>query len=194
MPAQPLLTRRSRPERETDGKWRFLIIVAGAVIATFFAGQAMLGSFAAGGVNGFEWTAVGIFSGNFFYLSVAALTCFAGAIILLTSPKPPPPSKELPTKGSLTAIIIAIYQEKPSKVIAAAEAMWDSLKDLGAEKGFEVFFISDTMDPALVEIEEKAIQDLMARRSGEPFWYRRRRENTQKKQGNINDFVQRWGG
>jgi hypothetical protein len=28
----------------------------------------------------------------------------------------------------------------------------------------------------------------------EPFWYRRRRENTQKKQGNINDFVQRWGG
>ena len=92
MPAQPLLTRRSRPERETDGKWRFLIIVAGAVIATAFAGQAMLGSFAAGGVNGFEWTAVGIFTANFFYLSVAALTCFAGAMILLTSPKPPPQS------------------------------------------------------------------------------------------------------
>ena len=33
MPAQPLLTRRSRPEYETDGKWRFLILVAGAVIA-----------------------------------------------------------------------------------------------------------------------------------------------------------------
>jgi membrane glycosyltransferase len=194
MPAQPLLTRRSRPEYETDGKWRFLILVAGAVIATLFAGQAMLGSFAAGGVNGFEWTAVGIFTANFFYLSVAALTCFAGALILLTSAKPPAPSKELPVKGSRTAIIIAIYQEKPSKVIAAAEAMWDSLKDLGAEKGFEVFFISDTMDPALVEIEEKAMQDLMGRRAGEPFWYRRRRENTQKKQGNINDFVQRWGG
>ena len=194
MPAQPLLTRRSRPEYETDGKWRFLILVAGAVIATLFAGQAMLGSFAAGGVNGFEWTAVGIFTANFFYLSVAAFTCFAGALILLTSAKPPAPSKELPVKGSRTAIIIAIYQEKPSKVIAAAEAMWDSLKDLGAEKGFEVFFISDTMDPALVEIEEKAMQDLMGRRAGEPFWYRRRRENTQKKQGNINDFVQRWGG
>jgi membrane glycosyltransferase len=38
------------------------------------------------------------------------------------------------------------------------------------------------------------MQELMARRQGEPFWYRRRRENTQKKQGNINDFVQRWGG
>ncbi len=79
-------------------------------------------------------------------------------------------------------------------MIAAAEAMWDSLKDLSAEKGFELFFISDTMDPALAEIEEQAIQDLLRRRPDEPFWYRRRRDNTQKKQGNINDFVQRWGG
>jgi membrane glycosyltransferase len=50
------------------------------------------------------------------------------------------------------------------------------------------------MDPALAEIEERVIQDLLRRRPDEPFWYRRRRENTQKKQGNINDFVQRWGG
>jgi hypothetical protein len=57
MPAQPLVTRRSRPERETDGKWRFLIIVFGAVVATLFSGHAMLSSFSAGGVNGFEWTA-----------------------------------------------------------------------------------------------------------------------------------------
>ena len=134
-----------------------------------------------------------LFAVNFCYLGIAAFTGVAGTIVLLTSPKPPPPSKELPKRQRRTAIIIAIYQEKPSKVIAAAEAMWDSLKDLGAEKGFEVFFMSDTMDPALVEIEEQAMQDLMRRRADEPFWYRRRRENTQKKQGNINDFVQRWG-
>ncbi|RYG28360.1 MAG: glucans biosynthesis glucosyltransferase MdoH, partial [Burkholderiales bacterium] len=108
--------------------------------------------------------------------------------------KAPAPSKQLPTKGSLTAIVIALYQEKPSRVIAAAEAMWDSLKEIGAESGFEIFFLSDTTDPALAEIEEQAIQDLLHRRPNEPFWYRRRRDNTQKKQGNINDFVQRWGG
>ena len=194
MPAQPLVTRRSKPERETDGRWRFLVILACAVTVTGFAAQAMLSTFSAGGVNVLEWIAVAIFAINFCYLSVAAFTGVAGTLILLASPRPPAPSKELPTKGNLTAIIIALYQEKPSKVIAAAEAMWDSLKDLGAEKGFEVFFISDTMDPALAEIEEQAIQELMRRRPDEPFWYRRRRENTQKKQGNINDFVQRWGG
>lgn len=194
MPAQPLTTRRSRPERETDGGWRFLVILAGAVTVTGFAAQAMLSTFASGGVNWLEWIAVGLFSVNFCYLAVAAITGLMGTLVLLTSPRIPPPSRDLPTKGNLTAIIIALYQEKPSKVIAAAEAMWDSLKEIDADKGFEIFFLSDTMDPALAEIEEQAIQDLLRRRPDEPFWYRRRRENTQKKQGNINDFVQRWGG
>ena len=194
MPAQPLATRRSRPERETDGKWRFLVILAGAVTVTGFAAQAMLSTFASGGVNWLEWIAVGLFSVNFCYLAVAAITGLMGTLVLLTSPKVPPPSRDLPIKGNLTAIIIALYQEKPSKVIAAAEAMWDSLKEIDADRNFEIFFLSDTMDPALAEIEEQAIQDLLRRRPDEPFWYRRRRENTQKKQGNINDFVQRWGG
>ncbi len=194
MPAQPLATRRSRPERESDGQWRFLVIFACAVTVTGFAAQAMLSTFSGGGVNALEWTAVALFATNFCYLSVAAFTGLFGTLVLLTSPKAPPPSRVLPTKGNLTAIIIALYQEKPSKVIAAAEAMWDSLKEIGAEGGFEIFFLSDTMDPALAEIEEQAIQDLLRRRPNQPFWYRRRRENTQKKQGNINDFVQRWGG
>ncbi|MEQ1608662.1 MAG: glucans biosynthesis glucosyltransferase MdoH [Hyphomonadaceae bacterium] len=194
MPAQPLSTQRSRPERERDGGLRFLLIFACAVGVTGFTAQAMLSTFSAGGVNALEWTAVGLFAINFCYLGIAAFTGVAGTIVLLASPKAPRPSKALPTKGNMTAIIIALYQEKPSKVIAAAEAMWDALRNIDAEKDFEIFFLSDTMDPALAEIEERAIQDLMRRRPNEPFWYRRRRENTQKKQGNINDFVQRWGG
>ena len=194
MPAQPLVTRRSRPEPETDGRWRFLVILGSAIAVTTIASQAMLSTFAAGGVNALEWAAVALFFVNFGYLSVAAITSLVGTIVLLASPRAPPPAKDVPTKGSLTAIVIALYQEKPSRVIAAAEAMWDSLQEIDAEKGFEIFFLSDTTDPALAEIEEQAIQSLLARRPDAPFWYRRRRENTQKKQGNINDFVQRWGG
>lgn len=193
MPAQPLVTRRSRPHPERDGKWRFLLILAASCITTFFAAQAMMAGFLPGGVNALEWLAIGLFSANLCYLGIAAYTGLAGTLVLLFSPKPPPLSNKPLASSSKTAIVIALYQEKPSKVIAAAEAMWDSLKDLGAERNFEVFFLSDTADPALVEIEEQAMKDLMRRRADEPFWYRRRRENTQKKQGNINDFVQRWG-
>ena len=48
MPAQPLVTRRSRPAPESDGKWRFLVILASSLTTTFFAAQAMLAGFAAG--------------------------------------------------------------------------------------------------------------------------------------------------
>jgi membrane glycosyltransferase len=194
MPAQPLSARRSRPSPETDGRWRFLVILSCSVITTTLAAQAMLAGFATGGVNALEWLAVFLFCVNFGYLGIAAFTGAAGALILLGSPRPPPASKTPPATNSLTAIVIPIYQETPSKVIAAAEAMWESLKDLNAQNRFEVFFISDTMDPKLAETEEQAIRELLARRPDEPFWYRRRRDNTQKKQGNINDFVQRWGG
>jgi len=194
MPPQPLITRRSRPHPERDGKWRFLLIVAASVTTTFFAAQAMMNGFLTGGVNALEAFAITLFAANFFYLGIVAYTGVAGTLVLLFSPKPPPNSNKPVTSGNKTAIVIALYQEKPSKVIAAAEAMWDALKDLDAEKAFEVFFVSDTSDPALVEIEEQAMKELMARRADEPFWYRRRRDNTQKKQGNINDFVQRWGG
>ena len=140
MPAQPLVTRRSRPAPERDGKWRFLVILACSLTTTFFAAQAMLSGFAAGGLNYLEWFAVGLFAVNFAYLGIAAFTAVAGTMVLLTSPRIPAPTAELPTQNSKTAIIIALYQEKPSKVIAAAEAMWDSLKDLDAEKGFEASF------------------------------------------------------
>ena len=138
--------------------------------------------------------AVGLFACNFAWLSTAAVTGFAGTISLLFSTKAAAPSGAATAKSSRTALVIALYNETAAKVVGSAEAMWDALKDLGAEKDFEVFFLSDTEDRELVAIEEGVMQDLLRRRPDEPFWYRRRRYNTQKKQGNINDFVRRWGG
>jgi hypothetical protein len=45
MPAQPLITRRSEPEPETDGRWRFLIILGSAIALSVIATQAMLSTF-----------------------------------------------------------------------------------------------------------------------------------------------------
>ena len=144
--------RKDLAEPPTNAVRGFLDMIA-SLVTTFFAAQAMMAGFFAGGVNALEWLAIILFSLNLFYLGIAAYTGLAGTIVLLLSPKPPPPSSEPLKSDSKTAIVIALYQENPSKVIAAAEAMWDSLKDLDAEKGFEVFFLSDTHDPALAEIE-----------------------------------------
>jgi membrane glycosyltransferase len=193
MPAQPLSTRRTRPHPETDGRWRFVIILVCACALTTLSGQAMLATFSAGGINTFEWIAVGLFVANFGWLSTAALNGGAGTVMLLFSRRTPAQSPAPSAKGSRTALVIALYNESAAKVIGSAEAMWDALRDIGAEQDFEVFFLSDTTDPDLAATEESLMQDLLRRRPDEPFWYRRRRDNTQKKQGNINDFVQRWG-
>src|SRR5690606_38884618 len=96
--------------------------------------------------------------------------------------------------ASHTALVIPIYNESPAKVIAGAEAIWDALREAHSEGGFEIFLLSDTTDRDLALIEEQVVHDLLRRRPGEPFYYRRRRDNTHKKQGNIADFVTRWGG
>jgi membrane glycosyltransferase len=193
MPQQPLSTARTRPERETDGRWRFLVIFACALTVTAFAAQAMLATFEPGGINAFEWAAVVLFTLNFGWLSTAAGTGAAGTLALLFSPGTRARSPGPSAKGSRTALVIALYNESAAKVMGSAEAMWEALKDLGAEGNFEIFFLSDTTDPTLAANEEAVMQDLVRRQPNAPFWYRRRRDNVQKKQGNINDFVQRWG-
>lgn len=194
MPKQPLSTARTPPPAgETDGRWRFLIILACSVAITTFASQAMLAGFAPGGVNVFEWLAVALFFCNFGWLSTASMTAVAGTIVLLAAPRTPPLSVETPDRLPRTVLVIPIYNESAAKVIGGAEAIWDSLREAHADKGFEVFFLSDTTDPDLALLEEGVIQDLLRRRPDQPFFYRRRRENTNKKQGNISDFVTRWG-
>jgi len=110
MPAQPLVTRRSRPAPESDGQLRFLLIFGASVITTLIAAHAMMNGFFTGGVNALEWIAVTLFAVNFCYLGIAAYTGVAGTIVLLLSPKAPPPSKDLPNRNSRTAIVIALYQ------------------------------------------------------------------------------------
>ena len=192
MPMQPLSCARTRPAYETDGRWRLLLIIAVSVLITSWGTREMMAGFAQDGINPLEWLAVVLFTINFFWLATAASTAFAGCMVLLRSKKSADPAG-IETR-SRTAIVIPLYNESAAKVVGAAEAMWEALKEHGAEGNFEFFFLSDTSDPILADAEEAVVQDVIRRRPGEPFFYRRRKHNWMKKQGNIGDFVQRWGG
>jgi membrane glycosyltransferase len=197
MPMQPLSCARIRPHPETDGRWRLLLIIVGSVGLASWATREMIGGFAQDGVNPLEWLAIVVFAINFFWLTGAAATAFAGCLVLLSSKRQPVRSEAARSEAksrSRTAIVIPLYNERAAKVVGAAEAMWEALKEREAERCFEIFFLSDTSDPQLAEIEEAVIQDVLRRRPNEPFFYRRRKNNWMKKQGNIGDFVQRWGG
>jgi membrane glycosyltransferase len=94
-----------------------------------------------------------------------------------------------------TAVVIPVYNEDPARVFAGLKASYESLEQTGFLPFFEFFILSDTTDPDTWVCEEMAFTAL--RRSvSDPsrIFYRNRRENVERKTGNIADFCAGWGG
>ena len=57
------------------------------------------------------------------------------------------------------------------------------------------FILSDTRNPQQALKEEQSVALLRERLAGKAqIWYRRRRDNTDRKTGNLTDFLTQWGG
>ena len=101
----------------------------------------------------------------------------------------------LPALDVRTALLMPTYNEQPSRVMAGLEAIQASLAATGYGDQFDIFILSDTTD-ADVWVDEEAhflaLRDRLG--SGARVFYRRRAQNTERKAGNIADWVRRWGG
>jgi len=88
-----------------------------------------------------------------------------------------------------------IYNEAPSRVFGAVQAIAEDVARSGLGEHFDYFFLSDTTNPDIWIAEERAFLS-MRTRMGEQYriYYRHRAKNTARKAGNIADFVTRWGG
>jgi len=94
-----------------------------------------------------------------------------------------------------TALLFPVYHEEPSRVAGTIAAVAEELREIGAERFFDVFVVSDTRgseDGAREAIAYGALA--LSLRAILPVYYRRRPENTAKKAGNIADWVARFGG
>ena len=100
----------------------------------------------------------------------------------------------LPTLGSRTALLMPTYNEDPARVMAGLQAMLESVAATGQLAAFDVFILSDTTDPDTWIAEEAAFLALR-RRSGfaARIFYRRRAKNTERKAGNVAEWVRRFG-
>ncbi len=99
----------------------------------------------------------------------------------------------VPTGQSRTALLMPIYNENPSDVFAAVEAMGRAVAEAGLER-IDFFVLSDTQDPAIALAEQAEFDRLQARLPAGPgLFYRRRLNNSGRKVGNLLDFCTRWG-
>ena len=99
-----------------------------------------------------------------------------------------------PLKGR-TAVIMPIYNEDTTRVFAGLDVIWSSLQARPEQAAFDLFVLSDTRKPEIGAAEELAWARLVERHNAQGcVFYRRRKENLQRKAGNIADFVRSWGG
>ena len=132
----------------------------------------------------------------FFAISLAWIAFAAGSVLAGASKRrDPSPSPGEGMGGTLTALVMPIYNEDPTRTTAALQAMAEALGQLGAQQAFEIVVLSDSTNADAWVRETVAIDGL--RRSlisVMPVWYRRRWRNVARKSGNVEDFVSRWGG
>ncbi|MCI0466080.1 MAG: glucans biosynthesis glucosyltransferase MdoH, partial [Beijerinckiaceae bacterium] len=130
---------------------------------------------------------------NFSWIALACAITLAGFIwLLLFAPKRPLPPESLRLR---TVVVIPVYNETPARVFGALAAMAEEVEASGSGRAFDWFFLSDTTDPEIFIAEEQAFLSMREKLGpGYRFYYRHRPKNLNRKSGNIEDFVTRWGG
>lgn len=141
------------------------------------------------------WMLLALFTLTFGWISLSATAAIAGLFTNRAGPwsrrRQAVPDAAL--QGN-TVLLMPVYNEDAASAGAALAAMGEDLVRLNLQSHFEIFILSDSNDPDIIATEMVAVQCLRER-LGEtmPVWYRRRARNTERKAGNIRDFIHRWG-
>ena len=197
MPAQSLRQRPAKAGLPASSPrlmgLRRLLVVGGAILLTAAATREMAFVLGVNGLTPLAYAILALFVSLFAWIALALTSAMAGFVAVLSgggsvldTPVPAP-------LQSRTALLMPAYNEAPARIMAALEALHADLAGSGVGGQFDLFILSDTRDPAAWLAEEAAFLQLRARIGGTVF-YRRRAQNTERKAGNIADWVRRWGG
>ena len=169
-----------------------LATFGGALALTAYGAFQMYKVVGVGTPTALEWVMVVLFVVTFSWIALSFTASVIGFLWLAVRG-----GKRDPLPHSLaerTAIVMPIYNEAPSRVFAAMQAIVEDVERTGLGDAFDYFFLSDTTDGDVWIAEERAFLAMRERLPGLRIYYRRRRKNTSRKAGNIADFVTRWGG
>jgi membrane glycosyltransferase/TusA-related sulfurtransferase len=170
---------------------RFVLFVLTSAITGYGVYEAYAVMDADAGLTILQWVFLVLFAISFGWVAFSAAQVMLGfpAAVLRTRRQ-----RRSSNQSATTAILIPVYNEEPTRIAAAVAAM---AGELAAEEPgrFAVFLLADTNRAEAWIGEEAVFSRLIAEADGGcPVYYRRRRQNTEKKAGNIADWVERWGG
>ncbi|MHA6265077.1 glucans biosynthesis glucosyltransferase MdoH [Arenibacterium sp. CAU 1754] len=178
------------PERGVS-LWRVLAF-SPAMTATAALLWVMHGWFSDMGISWIEGTLLALISFNFFWISFTVSTVLLG-LVSLSRAAPRRSARKAPPLSM--ALLMPIHNEVPWYVLGNARSMLEELRTRGGGHRFAMFVLSDTRDDTIAAQEQASVQALQSTLSpGCELYYRRRVLNTDRKVGNIADWVARWGG
>ena len=178
--------RRSRPPILTR-----LAVFGGATALTAYGAYQMFKVVSIGPVTPLEWVIAVLFVITFSWITLSFSSSIVGFVWLLAHRgrrAAPAPLRQR------TAVVMPIYNEAPSRVFGAMQAIFEDVERTGQAHVFDFFLLSDTTDANVWIAEERAFMAMRARLPQARLYYRRRRKNLSRKAGNIADFVAHWGG
>ena len=197
MPTQALSrfdeqTRRTPINPQPNPLFYRIVTFGGGLLLTGYGTFEMYRVVSVTSVTFLQWLLLALFSINFSWIALAFCSAALGFIALIKKQsvsEPPPPLKQR------TALVMPVYNETPSRVFAALQAMIEEIERLDQTHAFDVFVLSDTTDSNIWIAEERTFLALRAKsQAAMNIYYRHRPRNIGRKSGNIEDFVTRWGG
>ncbi|WP_171231977.1 glucans biosynthesis glucosyltransferase MdoH [Ruegeria sp. HKCCA4812] len=180
----------SSQHKSTAGFWRALAF-SPAMAATLALLWVMCDWFGAEGINVVEAILLALISFNFFWISFTVCTVLLGMVSLAKQERPERRTAAQPLR---VALLTPVYNEVPWNVLGNARTMLEDLQARGGKHHYAMFILSDTRDPEIAAQEQASVEALRTTLApGLELYYRRRERNTDRKVGNIADWVSRWG-
>lgn len=128
------------------------------------------------------------------WLAFGFIGAAAGFLTGLSAGKPRPVASG-PRRPGRTAVLLPVYNEDPGLVLAAIQAMAEEVREVGLSAACDFFILSDTRVAEVARAEATGLLRMRARlRDGPRIYYRRRARNTDRKAGNIGEWVESYGG
>lgn len=197
MPAQTFAQTGQRRALKKVGRvgdmvWRLAAFIPTIALTTVLC-ISLAHYLAMGGVAPLEGVVLALVGLTFVWLAFSVNTACLGVLRVAivrssetpaTGPKPP----------SDIALLMPVYNEAAWDVFGNASAMLKELSDDPNGNRYTLFILSDTRTPDLAAQEERAFAALQAEFfPNKVAYYRRRADNTDKKVGNISDWIENWG-
>ncbi len=186
---------RRGPEPDAACRRNRLILVLGAVAFALFDAVVLAGVLGADGVvtplEAFTVLLSALLGG---WLAFGFISATAGFLVSFAEVPRARLARRTAPRGR-TAILLPTYNEDPGLILSAVEAMAEELRRIGLASACDLFVLSDTRDAAIARAEATGVLRLRARLpKGPQVYYRRRTCNTDRKAGNIGDWVEGYGG